>query len=351
VAGVAVAAIVGAAVAAAGGFGGADPSDPAPTRTAPAATAPVTRQTLVESVTLAGELGYGNPAVLTSVATGTLTWLPPAGSTVRRGEVLFRVDEKPVVLLHGAVPMYRALIEGVKGVDVRQLERNLVDLGYGTLTVDETSTAATSAAVKRWQRALDLPESGIVERDRVIFVTGSVRVARGLVKLGAPATGDLFSYTGDSKVVTVTSGAGEIGWAERGAKVTVVLPGGASVAGVVAGVGQEATAGGETGPPDPASPGTGGARVAVTVTVADQRALDALDKSPVDVRYVARRRENVLTVPVGALLALAEGGYGVELVDDRGGRIIAVKAGLFADGRVEIDGEGITEGATVGIPQ
>jgi multidrug efflux system membrane fusion protein len=58
----------------------------------------------------------------------------------------------------------------------------------------------------------------------------------------------------------------------------------------------------------------------------------------------------VLTVPVAALLALSEGGYGVQVVEGTGTRIVAVETGLFADGRVEISGSGIAAGTNVGVP-
>ena len=70
-----------------------------------------------------------------------------------------------------------------------------------------------------------------------------------------------------------------------------------------------------------------------------------------DVTFVADERKDVLTVPVAALLALAEGGYGVEVVE--GGTrpaSCAVETGMFADGRVEVTGDGIAEGMTVGMP-
>jgi hypothetical protein len=53
---------------------------------------------------------------------------------------------------------------------------------------------------------------------------------------------------------------------------------------------------------------------------------------------------------VAALLALAEGGYGVEIVSGSTSRIVAVETGLFADGRVEVAGADLTEGMTVGMP-
>ena len=58
----------------------------------------------------------------------------------------------------------------------------------------------------------------------------------------------------------------------------------------------------------------------------------------------------MLTVPVAALLALAEGGYGVEVVDGSTSHYVAVETGLFAGGRVEVSGDGLAEGMTVGMP-
>jgi peptidoglycan hydrolase-like protein with peptidoglycan-binding domain len=280
-----------------------------------------------------------------------VTWLPAVGATVRRGRPVLRADEKPVLLLYGRLPMYRQLAEDAEGADVRQLERNLSALGYGGFTVDEKFSKTTTAAVKRWQSDLDLPTTGVVERERVIFLPDAVRVAQWLVRLGAPAAADVLSYTGNTRVVTVAADAAQVGWAVAGARVTVTLPGGKSTAGRVSGVAAEAQAAEGGGEPDTANPGTDGATVAVTIAVSDQKALGRLTAAPVDVRYIARQRVNVLTVPVPALLALAEGGYGLEVVDERGSRIVPVEAGLFADGRVEVTGEGLDAGLLVGVPE
>lgn len=351
-----VAALVTLAVAGAAtlGLGGGGGDESPPPRTGPAAAAPITRQTLVKSVTLAGELGYGPAVPLASTAAGTVTWLPQVGATVRRGGVLLRADERPVVLLYGFLPMYRPLAEGATGSDVRQFERNLAALGYGGLTMDDQFTAATTTAVKRWQKDLELPETGIVERDRVVYAPKAIRIAQQLVRLGASATGDVLTYTGNTRMVTVSAGAGEAGWAAKNAKVTVTLPIGGSVAGRVSAVGAPASgasAGGGQQPTNPERPGTDSATVEVTIAITDQKALGALGATPVDVRYVEEERRDVLTVPVDALLALAEGGYGVEVTGAAGTRIVAVQVGMFANGRVEVSGEGVTEGINVGVPR
>jgi multidrug efflux pump subunit AcrA (membrane-fusion protein) len=75
-----------------------------------------------------------------------------------------------------------------------------------------------------------------------------------------------------------------------------------------------------------------------------------MNAAAVKVAFTASKRENVLTVPVAALLALAEGGYGVQAVDGTATKIVPVETGLFAGGRVEVSGDGLREGMTVGVP-
>jgi multidrug efflux pump subunit AcrA (membrane-fusion protein) len=67
----------------------------------------------------------------------------------------------------------------------------------------------------------------------------------------------------------------------------------------------------------------------------------------VTVEFDGEKRENVLAVPVQALLALREGGYAVEVVEGGKSRYLAVQTGMFAGGMVEISGQGLSEGMTV----
>ena len=353
-AGAAAVVTAGVATMATLGLGGRGGDPPRSGRSGPAATATVTRQTLVQAVTLAGNLNYGGVIPVTSAAAGTVTWLPDPGVVVHRGEAVLRADDRPVVLLYGALPMYRSLAEHATGADVRQLEQNLSALGYRGFTVDNEFSSATTTAVKRWQKSLGLTETGTVDRDRVVYAAGAIRIAQRLVRVGGNATGDVLSFTGTTRVATVSASPGEAGWAVQGAKVTVTLPGGATVAGEVSGAtGPSEPAGGQPAegraPNGPA--GAGSATVTVTVAIADQQALGNLAATPVDVRYVAAEHKDVLTVPVNALLALAEGGYGLEVVDDGHSRIVPVQVGMFADGRVEVTADGLADGATIGIPQ
>ncbi|MEV4621696.1 peptidoglycan-binding protein [Asanoa sp. NPDC049573] len=324
----------GAAATAAVGFGGGD-GGTAHAGELPSRTAVVTRQTLVDSEEVDGSLGYGDPVAVRGSG-GMVTWLAPDGATVTRGKPVFRVDGAPVVLLYGPLPVYRPLSRGVEGPDVAQFERNLAALGYTGFTVDDDYTGATADAVRDWQGDLGVDETGTVTAGLVAYAPGPIRIAGHTAPVGAPAAGQVVSYTGTARLVTVDLPVADRRLAVAGAAATIELPDGRTAPGTVATVGAVATA-----------PAQGDPTVEVTVTVADQKLLGDLQEGPVDVSLTASRRDDVLTVPVEALVALAEGGYGVQLAD---GRYLAVETGLFAGGRVEVTGAGLDAGMTVGVP-
>lgn len=68
-------------------------------------------------------------------------------------------------------------------------------------------------------------------------------------------------------------------------------------------------------------------------------------------KFVSESRKDVLTVPVEALVALREGGYGLDLVAGGKTRTVQVEAGLSADGRIEVSGSGLREGMKVGTAE
>ncbi|MEN3615313.1 peptidoglycan-binding protein [Plantactinospora sp. ZYX-F-223] len=335
---------VGGATAAALGFGSGTP-DTSAASTMPPGTAKVTRMTLTETADVDGTLGYGVATSVNGQGGGRITWLPTSGSTVKRGKTVYKVDEEPAVLLYGSVPMYRTLTSGVTGRDVKQLEQNLSALGYRGFTVDDTYSSATVAAVKDWQDDLGLTETGAVTAEAVVYAPGAIRVAERKAEIGAPAGGPVLTYTGTTRQVSVDLALAQRGLAKTGAKVTVKLPDGSAVAGAVATVSRVAET--QTG----SSGGSTTTTIEVIVSIADQKKLGSLDESPVTVTFVASQHKDVLTVPILALLALAEGGYGVQVVEGGTTRIVAVETGMFAGGRVEVSGDGITEGTVVGVPK
>lgn len=90
---------------------------------------------LSAAVSVDGTLTYragsdGAPYSAINQARGTYTRLPQVGDKVDCGDVLYRVDDRPVLLLCGAMPAYRDLHRCDIGKDVRQLNQNLHRLGY-----------------------------------------------------------------------------------------------------------------------------------------------------------------------------------------------------------------------------
>jgi peptidoglycan hydrolase-like protein with peptidoglycan-binding domain len=162
-------------------------------------TAEVTRRTLTESSTIDGTLGYSGTLELYDRVSGTFTWLPAVGAVIARGGTLWRVDNLPVALMYGSVPAYRTLEQGVSdGPDVVELNENLVDLGfdpYGAITDDEVFGEATAAAVRRWQRAEGLEQTGEVELGRIVFAPGARRVTAVKVALGQDPPGSTAADT------------------------------------------------------------------------------------------------------------------------------------------------------------
>jgi hypothetical protein len=87
------------------------------------------------------------------------------------------------------------------------------------------------------------------------------------------------------------------------------------------------------------------------VALDDLGLVAGLDEAPVEVKVVTEAHAGVMAVPVTALLALAEGGYAVE-VDNGDGttRLVGVDPGLYADGLVEVSSTGLQPGDMVVVP-
>ena len=310
-----------------------------------AATTRIDRKDLVETEDADGTLGFTDVRAVSGKQQGTITWLPSLGDVVRTNSRLYAVDGEPVYLLNGAVPAWRALAPGTEGTDVLQLERNLRTLGFDpddAMEVDGTWDAGTTDAVARWQERKGLTETGTIELGRVVFLPGDRRVSELPVPRGATDTGatPLLKTTSTRRRVTVALGADRQELAVRGAGVEVELPGGDTVKGAIEDVG--AVASSETEPDGSQSDPT----IDLTIRLRDTPRR-MLDQAPVDVHLERGGVQDALTVPVTALLARSGGGYAVEVHDGAGRRVVPVDPGVFADGDVEIRGEGLREGMTV----
>ncbi|MEV8510737.1 peptidoglycan-binding domain-containing protein [Dactylosporangium sp. NPDC051484] len=313
----------------------------APTNAA-VATAPVVRGDLVSTRQLRGSVTYGPVTPVESAASGVITAITPVGSTVSRGQPLYSVNNQPVVLLYGDLPMWRRLAPGVTGSDVRELKENLVALGYTGFAIDTAYTEQTATAVRRWQKALGLPQTGAVEPGQVLVQPGAVRVAEHRSLKGSHTSGPILGVTGTTRMIQVPLVPADRALAKVGTEVNVVLPDGTRVVGKVTEV---VAASATTNQPTDTQP-----TAQALIALADQARLGVAADAGAQVQFTVAKHTGVLSVPVLALLALQDGGYGVEVVDGDSTRIVTVEVGMFTSGRVEISGPGITAGQQVKVP-
>lgn len=332
-------------------------------RPAAAAPAPATSTETVQKGALSalvsgtGTLTYrarpdGSSYVVVNQAAGVYTQLPEAGDRVGCGGVLYRVNDRPVLLLCGTVPAYRALHVGARGPDVRQLNRNLHELGYDADAHvrihpgDDAFTPASEQALRVLQRKHGLGVTGRLAIDEVVFLPEAIRIGKvtaqvgGSARSGAPA----LSATSDELYVRVDLDASQQGDVKKGDRVQITLPGNRPVPGRVAGFGRVAQAaqGGQAAD----------ATIPTFIALDDPARAGGLDQAPVDVDIATKGVDHALSVPVTALVGRSGGGFAVEVMRPGGRReLVAVRLGLFdsGGGRVQVEGA-LRSGDSVAVP-
>jgi peptidoglycan hydrolase-like protein with peptidoglycan-binding domain len=279
------------------------------------------------------------------------TSLPGVGRVLQRGQTLYRIGDAPVVLLYGPVVPWRAFIAGMSpGRDVAELNANLRLLGFGKGLRGNAFSAATEAAIRSFQKAHGLAQTGRLLLGAVVFRSGPVRVTSVTPTLGAAVqAGPVLGVTSTVRQVTIKLNAGQQAGVKVGDPVTITLPDTSTTPGRVSSVGTVATAPSDSG-------GGGGSQtptIEVHVTPSDPQATGRLDQAPVTVSITTASAENAIVVPVDALLALAGGGYAVEQVTSAGiRRLVPVTLGLFDDahGLVQVTETSLTTGSRIVVP-
>ena len=323
----------------------------------PATTANVERGALSDTISQYGTLTYrarsdGSPYSVINQARGTYTQLPEAGDMVDCGDVLYRVDDRPVLLLCGVTPAYRSLSEGDTGRDVRELNANLVRLGYATRARLDPSShafgAETASALEKLQSRLGEAQTGTLGLGDAVVLPRSVRVANVTGELGGSARSGARAMNATSAAleVQVALDPSQQDEVKAGDRVRITLPGNKSVTGKVDRLGRVAQV------PAGQEDNAGGATIPAYVRLDDPERARGLDRAPVQVEITTTGVEGVLSVPVTALVGKAGGGVAVELVRAGGRReLVAVQPGLFdtAGGRVEVEGD-LREGDRVVVP-
>ncbi len=338
-------------------------------------TATVEERGLSAMVSEAGILTYrarsdGSPYAVINQARGTYTELPAPGQVISQGRVLYRVNDSPVVLLHGSTPAYRTLSAGASGPDVAELNADLVALGYAPRAQLSPKSASfgsvTTTAVEKLQAAVGVTQNGTLTLGQAVFEPTAVRVTALSAQLGGRAQPGqtVMQATSTTRQVQVALDASQQTDVAVGNKVTITLPNNKTTPGVVASVGKVATcpssAGSGGSGSSSAAPGTGTCSssssgsstptITVGVTPSDPAATGTWDQAPVQVGITTASVPNALVVPVTALLAQSGGGYAVEVVGaGASNHLVRVSLGLFddADGLVAVTASGLAAGQQV----
>jgi hypothetical protein len=232
----------------------------------------------------------------------TFTMLPAVGQVISSGQTLYAISGRPVVLRYGS-PATRELPLG-----------------------------------------------------SVVFEPGPVRVTSVTPELGASVTpGPVLAVTSTRPQVKIALSAAQQSSVKVGDQVSITLPNQQTTPGVVSSVGTVAKSpaskegggggGGENGE-------EGGPTIEVDVTPSEPQAIGHLDEAPVSVSITTQSVPEALAVPVDALLALAGGGYALEVAEGGAHHLEAVTLGLFddAEGLVQVSGSGVSAGQRVVVP-
>jgi peptidoglycan hydrolase-like protein with peptidoglycan-binding domain len=356
---VAAAVVLAAAAATGGVVVGSGGNKTSAAQESPANTAKVERGKLSDSVSQAGILTFrarsnGSPYSVINPAGGTYTKLPEEGDKVDCGDVLYRVDDNPVLLLRGTVPAYRDLHIGDVGKDVLQLNRNLHRLGFDAdagVDIDPDDrhfTWETETALEKLQDDKGFDETGRLGIDDAVFLPEAVRIAKVTGQLGGSARpgAPVLSATSNAPEVQMDIDPSQQDALKKGERAQITLPDNTSVTGKVDRIGAVAQA--------PAGQDGNAENVTIPAYIRLDHPAQArgLDQAPVQVDITTKGVQNALSVPVTALVGKSGGGFAVEVVRGGGRReLVAVKLGLFdtGGGRVQVEGD-LREGDSVVVP-
>ncbi|GAB3426345.1 hypothetical protein GCM10027569_65470 [Flindersiella endophytica] len=334
---------------------------------APPATATVREGPLSSQINADGTLTYtansdGTEYSVANQAGGVYTDLPSGGDVIECGQVLYLVDNRPIVLLCGSTPAYRSLVENETGPDIAQLNDNLVRLGYASkANLDphsDTFGAQTSTAVKRLQKKLGVPQSGAIALGDFVYLPGPIRISKLTVHTGAGAqpAEQVLTATSTQREVQVDLDASQQTGVSVGDKAQVTLPDQTTTPAVVARIGTVAESAadvpGSSGDSSASSPDSGATAIPVYFRLERPKDAGSLEQAPVRVQVTTGGVEHALIVPVTALIGRPGGGFAVETVAGNGVRkTVPVTLGLFddADGLVQVKGA-LASGDRVVVP-
>jgi hypothetical protein len=306
-------------------------------------------------VSLGGTLTYASVVPSTaSMLSGVVTNLPKSGSVISRGQVLYELNNEPVVLMYGQIPEWRSLQLGSRpGADVSELEANLTAIGYN-LPQDGAYSYSVARAVSKFFGSLGMDDpTGKVDLGRILYLSGPVRVQGIVANLGSSVSQgtQVLSLATTSRQVMVDIPS-SVGAAVAIGQPARVNTGGVAtaLAGVVVDV-QSATDSASSSSQSRSSTVQNGQRAAINLSGPNED-LPPGDV-PVQVEITTQVTKAALVVPVTAVIALSEGGYALNADDGKGHyHLVSVTLGAYddVDALIQVNGPAVSPGLQVVSP-
>ncbi len=315
-------------------------------------TSAVTRGDLTESVSFPGVLTYDAafPVVYQAESSttsargaapvasgGIVTWVAPASSVLKSGDVMYRVNNVPVVFLEGSAVLWRPLEAGDTGSDVLAIEKALQALGYNwkkKVIVDTSYWSTTAAMVQDFETTYGLPLTSAFPFQAVVMRPAEVIVTDVALAVGdAVSAGDTVMTVSDTaRVATFSVDPADRASVADGQDVTVRLPDGTSVAATIVSVssGLDSTT------------SAYGARALLSEAVAGLG-----DKVDVTVKASVPLATGALLVPSTALVKRDDGTTVVRVVRDGSRTDVPVTVVATASQKTAVDAPGLAEGDNV----
>lgn len=148
----------------------------------------VGRATLQDTVVVRGQVGREDRFVIAALGPQRVTAVSvDEEEEVAAGELLLKLDGRPMLAVEGETPYWRTLRRGVPdGPDVELLEQFLADAGFDPGTINDDFSTATENALEDWQEENGYPVDGIFLPTDVAVQAWPATVGEVAVEVGQP---------------------------------------------------------------------------------------------------------------------------------------------------------------------
>lgn len=304
--------------------------------------AQVERRTLEETLVTRGTVGFQQMGAIEVGGSGRVTGVGISNGDVLDGDqMVMLLDGRPVVTMDGLAPFWRDLSVGSRGDDVAALQAFLAERGFLASEPDGRFGSSTRRALEAWQEQHGMSDhDGVLKMGDTVVGEWPARVGQVRVEEGD------FLGQGD-EIATLTSDSAAVSLGLLPSERLQVVEG-MDVRIEVAATGQRATGVVSEVSLD-AIDGQGGLLYPAVVDVTE--ILEVPEGTQVRLTIVVQQAEDVVAVPVAAVVSDASGGPVVRVVAATGEiETVPVELGFAEGAWVEVT-SGLSGGESVVVAE